>query len=270
MKRSLTALLLSATLLLPSLSAAQRFRFDPVDADALFRSVATKTPILVPAPRETPPPPAVGAEQVLWNPFASKVPLPAPTGFSDQQMAGIYSLAKFISEQYVDPVEATKLYFGALRGMAKELDPHSRFFDPQEYKAFQEQMEGSFSGIGAGLSPKEKGQGQKFHFILPRSPAEKAGLMAGDVVIEVDGANTGPMTTEDFVDKVRGPDGTNVTLTVVRVDPATKAPKKFNVTVTRAAVQTSNMHSKMLGGGVGYVYFESFREAVKETGSPST
>ncbi len=179
---------------------------------------------------------------------------------TDEELGAIAALADFISKNYIDPIESKRLYYGAMRGMARELDPHSQFYSPPELKALLEDLKGSFTGIGAGLGKKEDGGPVPITHVMPNSPAETGGVKAGDLITEVDGVPAGPMTTEDVVRRIRGAAGTTVTVTIMRPDSAAQAVRKLTLTLTRAEVRSNNVFSKMLVGGVGYVYFSQFQD----------
>jgi len=176
------------------------------------------------------------------------------TGFTEEELGQIYVIADLIAQYYVDPVDRKELMYGALEGMAKKLDPHSQFFDPKAFKEFQDQLNGSFSGIGAGMKKKEKGEGLGIAYTLPGSPAEKAGLKPGDVIVAVDGTDIRPLPQEEATRRIRGAEGAPVKLDLSRDG------KTLEVTLVRGKVQTANAFSRMYPGGVGYIYFESFRE----------
>lgn len=186
-------------------------------------------------------------------------------GLTEEDLGKIYAIAAIIYNGHVDPVERRKLYYGAVKGMARELDPHSQFFTPEEFERFKNDLQGSFAGIGAGMGRKEDGKPQPLQYVIPGSPAERAGLKGGDVILEINSAPTGPMTGEDITSKLRGRPGTTVNLKIGRPDPATRKPSTFDVTITRAVIQTANAYSKMLAGGAGYVYFNEFRQDSDKT-----
>jgi len=120
---------------------------------------------------------------------------------------------KFIHQ----PLDHQKMLYGAIAGMVASLgDPYTIFMDPEMTSKFKEEIEGSFEGIGAEIGIKNN----KLTIIAPLagSPAEKAGLRAHDWVLKIDGQDTSTMSLIEAVSKIRGPKGTEVTLTIKRGD----------------------------------------------------
>ncbi|MCX6714658.1 MAG: S41 family peptidase [Candidatus Uhrbacteria bacterium] len=125
----------------------------------------------------------------------------------------IWNLSK--EKFYKQPVSDKDLYYGALKGLVSGLhDPYSVYFDPEEAKKFNEDLSESFVGIGAQIGIKD----ERLTVIAPLddSPATKAGLQSGDWIVTIDGTETSGMSVEEAVSKIRGEDGTSVTLQVSR------------------------------------------------------
>jgi carboxyl-terminal processing protease len=159
-----------------------------------------------------------------------------------------------IHQQYVDqPVDDTKLMQGAINGMMQSLgDPHSTYMDPQTYKDATAELAGSYAGIGAYVDTS----GTILTVIKPvsvDSPAAKAGLQAGDQIIAVDGTYVTGMDPSAVRQKVLGPEGTTVTLTIQRGDQA-----PFDVTITRAVITIPSVTSKMLDNNIAYIQITTF------------
>ena len=128
-----------------------------------------------------------------------------------------WSTWDLLKNKYVDSekLDARKLVYGAIKGMLQATgDPYTTFFDPEENKKFNEDISGNFEGIGAELGVKNG----ILTVIAPLqgTPAEKAGLRAGDKIIKIDGKAAGDMSIEDAVDHIRGPKNTTVVLTIFR------------------------------------------------------
>ncbi|MBI5596091.1 MAG: S41 family peptidase [Elusimicrobia bacterium] len=132
-------------------------------------------------------------------------------------------------------------------------DPHTIYFNEQQLKAFMDSMKGTFVGIGASIAKDPKGL--KLEFIYPGSGAEAAGIKAGDIVTAIDGVPVAGQTPEDIAKKLRGDEGTTVSVTVERGGKAQRP-----VLVTRKQVKMPTAFSKMAAPGVGYVYWNQFGE----------
>lgn len=171
----------------------------------------------------------------------------------------IREVQRYITEKFVDEVSAEDLAEGAtegaLRGMMEATgDRYSVYFTPTEYQEFLQQFEGSFTGIGVQveLSPTTG----LVTVVAPfkGSPGEQAGLKAGDAIIAVDGQDVQGMTLEEVVQLIRGPEGSQVTLTVQRGD----SEKPLEFVITRATIEIPVVESRMVDDGVGYVRLTEF------------
>ncbi len=162
-----------------------------------------------------------------------------------------------IHQQYVDqPVDNTKLMEGAINGMMESLgDPHSTYMNPQVYKDATTQLQGSYAGIGAYVDTNATLL--TITKPMPNSPAEKAGLKAGDQVIKVDGQDVTTLPPEAVRQKVLGPEGSKVTLTIQRTGVDT--PIDFDI--TRATIVVPSVSSKMLDNNIAYIQITTFGES---------
>ena len=199
--------------------------------------------------------------------FLSGSPLPlagSPTLSPDSQAATPQNLQtlfkpfweawQIIHDQYVDqPVDDTKLMQGAINGMMQSLgDPHSTYMDPQTYKDANAQLAGSYEGIGAFVDTT--GTFLTITSTMAGSPAEKAGLQAGDQIIAVDHQDMTGTNPELVRQKVIGPAGTTVHLSIQR--QGTSSPLEFDV--TRAKISVPSASGKMLDNGLGYIQITTF------------
>jgi len=185
--------------------------------------------------------------------------LEAAAGFSREQVSQIWAVSRIIGKYYVAPVDKKELLYGALQGMAKKLDAHSQFLDPKAFKDFRDQLNGSFSGVGMGMNKKEEGALQVVSYVVPGSPAEGAGLMPGDEILAVDGEDMRPLSEEEAGRRIRGPEGSRVSL-AIRRPGAGDGGTRFEVSLTRRRMQSANAISRMHPGGIGYLYLDSFRD----------
>ncbi len=142
---------------------------------------------------------------------------------------------KIVKENYVKEPDMKELIYGALNGMLSSLDPFSAFFPPEKYKEFMQETEGEFGGIGIEIS-MEKGR-PIVVAPIEGTPAYRAGLRAGDVIIAVDGEDTFGKSLLEIVRKIRGKPGTKVTLTIMRKG----AEKPFKVEITRAIIKIESV-----------------------------
>lgn len=158
-----------------------------------------------------------------------------------------------VHEQYVDqPVDDYALMQGAIRGMLDALgDEHTSFMNPEEFKAANESLAGEYEGIGAYVDTD--GEWMTIISPIPGSPAEAAGLRSGDAVIAVDGEDMTGVNPELVRQRVLGPAGTAVILTIRRGDE-----KPFDVKITRARITLRSAEGKMLEDGIAYVQVTTF------------
>ena len=161
-----------------------------------------------------------------------------------------------VKQKYVGgEVDDLQLFYGSLAGMVSGLgDPYSVFLDPETADAFLSDLSGSFEGIGAEIGIKE---GELAVIApLPDSPAERAGIRAGDVILEIDGEDTSDMTLDKAVNSIRGPRGTRVTLTIRRNGNETAE----EVTIVRDVIDIKSVEWEVLDGGIGYLKINQFNE----------
>jgi carboxyl-terminal processing protease len=157
-----------------------------------------------------------------------------------------------VRANYVDKVEDKKLIEYALNGMLTSLDPHSGYMTEEETKAMQVQNRGEFGGLGIEVT-MENGV-VKVVSPIDDTPAARAGIQTGDLIIEIDGKQVMGMTLNDAVEKMRGKVGTEITLTVVRT--GAKEPMKFKL--TRQVIEIQSVKSHVENGHIGYIRISSF------------
>ena len=159
-----------------------------------------------------------------------------------------------IQNNYVDAdkVKSKELVEGAIKGMMGQLDPFSQYMDPQENADMGSDTKGSFGGLGIEISQKEK----VLVVVSPieDTPADKAGVKAGDAILKIDGVSTDGVELMDAVHKMRGEPGTKVTITVWHEGMA--APK--DLAITRAVIKIRSVKSNLLDGQVGYIRLSTF------------
>ncbi|PLX21052.1 peptidase S41 [Candidatus Parcubacteria bacterium] len=165
-----------------------------------------------------------------------------------------------LESKYVDhdTINEKKLFYGALRGLASAVgDPYTVFMDPVVSKGFQDDLAGTFEGIGAEIGIKN--DILTIVAPLPEMPAEKAGLMAGDKVYAIDGESTMGISIDEAVNKIRGEKGTPVTLTIFR--DSFEIPE--DIEIIRGKITVSSVRATMRDDGVYVVKITNFNEDTK-------
>ncbi|HEX4193155.1 MAG TPA: S41 family peptidase [Stellaceae bacterium] len=189
----------------------------------------------------------------------SLIPLAQPGAAPDttDQNPVSFSLVKEIYDQvkssYVEPVTDKKLAEGAVKGMLAALDPHSSYMDAKEFKEMMVQTRGEFGGLGMQVT-MENGF-VKVVSPIDDTPAAKAGMKPNDLIVAIDDAPVTDMTLEEAVDKLRGPIGSPVKITVRRAqtDP-------FQMTLTRADIKVDPVKYSLQGKDIGYIRITNFSE----------
>jgi carboxyl-terminal processing protease len=157
-----------------------------------------------------------------------------------------------IKQLYVDDVDNKELFNNAIKGMVSGLDPHSVYLEPKEQKSLMESASGKFGGLGIVISKKDEG----IQVISPidDTPAYKAGIQAGDLIVKIGKKPVRGMSLEDGVDLMRGEPGTDVQITILR-----KNQKPFVVNITREIITIVTVKGYLLEEGIGYVRVSSFQ-----------
>ena len=164
-----------------------------------------------------------------------------------------------LHENYIDPSAITdqEIMYGAIWGMTKSLgDPYTDFFDPAQAKQFQEDLSGSFGGIGVEIGIKKS----QLTVIAPlkNTPGERAGLKAGDMIVNIDGKSTFDMTTDEAVNLIRGKEGTQVTLGIFR--EGFSEAKDF--TITRETIKIISIEWELKEGDVAHITIHHFDQSL--------
>jgi len=180
---------------------------------------------------------------------------PATDDLQDSVKSFTRALA-VVQRNYADPVDTDKaIYDGAIPGMLHVLDPHSNFFDPKQYALFREEQEGKYYGVGMVVEQRENQTVVQAPFV--NSPAYKAGIRPGDVILKVDGRNCTGLTTNEVADMLKGAKGTAVHISLGREG----WDKPIEVTVIRDEIPRPGVEFfTMVRPGVGYVHVSTFNE----------
>ncbi|MBN1141095.1 MAG: S41 family peptidase [Deltaproteobacteria bacterium] len=159
-----------------------------------------------------------------------------------------------VRENYVDEVETGRLIQGAINGMLLTLDPHSSFMPPDVYREMQDETRGEFGGIGIEITIRDN----VLTIVSPieDTPADRAGLKAGDQIVKIGDKSTKDMTLVDAVRLMRGEKGTRMVISILRESLA--VPKEY--TLVREIIRIRSVWSKVLEEGFGYVRIAQFQE----------
>ena len=164
-----------------------------------------------------------------------------------------------VKSDYVDIVDDKKLITEAINGMLAGLDPHSAYLDQEAFRELQVGTQGEFGGLGI-----EVGMEDGFVRVvapIDDTPAARAGIKPGDLIVRLDETSVKGMTLNDAVKRMRGKPNTQITLTIVRKGE----PKPIVVTLTRAVVKIQSVKSKLLEPGYAYFRVSQFQEHTGET-----
>jgi carboxyl-terminal processing protease len=176
----------------------------------------------------------------------------------------VYNL---VEQNYADSVDPDKAIYGpsesnvgAIPGALRSLDPHSNFYDPQAFSLLREDQEGRYYGVGMQIGQHPGKLGKLVVVVvapIPGSPAFRAGLRPGDVIVKVNGRSTEGMDTHQVAEKLKGPKGTEVHITVTR--EGYDQPLEFDITRDEISQQSVD-DAFMVKPGIGYIHINRFNE----------
>ncbi len=180
-----------------------------------------------------------------------------PENKSSLDFSLFWKVWNLLKEKYYekDTLDAQKMMYGAIKGMLEATgDPYSNFFDPKETESFAEEIRGSFEGIGAELGIKD----ELLTIVAPleNSPAEKAGLRAGDKIIKIEDQSASEITVEKAVELIRGKKGTSVKLTIFRKGEETTR----EIIITRDTIEIKSVKLEMKENNIAYLKINEFGE----------
>lgn len=175
---------------------------------------------------------------------------------STAEFGKLFAVYQRIQASYVEPVEDEKLIRGAIDGMLASLDPHSSYIDGAEMRRLETLIDGNYSGLG--LSVIADDGAVKIISPFRGSPADKAGLKAGDYVTHLDGELIYGRDLDESVSRMRGPEGTSIRLTIFR--PGRDEP--FDVDVTRGVIELEPVTEKLAAGNIGVITVNEFSRDV--------
>lgn len=172
-----------------------------------------------------------------------------------------------IASGYYQDVDTNKLYEGALKGMVEALnDPYSSYYTADEFRSKLEDLTGTYSGAGMTVSADPESNKIVVTTVFSGTPADKAGLKAGDIIVQIDGKAMDGVKLEEATDRIKGAAGTSVTLTVKRGE------KTFDVNLVRANIDLQHVTWELFDNSIGYIRMtefdsdcaEKFDQAVKD------
>jgi carboxyl-terminal processing protease len=163
-----------------------------------------------------------------------------------------------VEDYYVQDISRKELIDDSIKGMLQQLDPHSAYMPPEEFKEMQQSTSGEFSGIGIEIS-MDNG---RLIVVSPiaDTPADEAGLRSGDFILEINGESTQDISLMDAVKKIRGPKGAPVELTILHSD----SQKPETVSIIRGAIPIHSVKSEVLDNGYLYVRLTRFNDNTTE------
>ena len=203
---------------------------------------------------------AIGpASGLLQREFGVSV-FPAAFAQADSR-ANTYQLLKLFGDvfervraEYVDPVSDKTLVENALNGMLTGLDPHSQYMNAEAYRDMQVTTSGQFGGLGIEVS--EDNGFIRVVTPIDDTPASRAGVKPGDLILDLDGTSVQGMPLKDAVDKMRGAPNSKIVLTVKR----NGVDKPFDISMLRQIIQIKVVKSRLIGGDLGYIRLTTFSE----------
>lgn len=159
-----------------------------------------------------------------------------------------------IKSAYIEPIDDKTLLENAIRGMLDNLDPHSAYLEQEDFKSLEESTSGEFGGIGIEISADDG----LIKIITPidNSPAKKAGIKAGDIIIKLDDTPLRGLDIKRSVDLMRGKIGEPIKITVIRAG----VPQPLDITVIRSTIRVDSVRSYMLDKNLGYIRITQFQE----------
>ncbi len=178
-----------------------------------------------------------------------------PEGMESVDLTSFWKTWKLIDQKYPDSstIEKEDRVYGAIEGLVASLgDPYSEFMPPENSEKFEEEITGEFTGVGMEVGLREKA----LTVISPLkgSPAEKAGILAGDIIVKIDGKTAAGMSVNDAIDLIRGPKGEAVVLTLLREG----APEPLEIRVVRDTITIPTIDGELRTDGIYVISLYTF------------
>jgi carboxyl-terminal processing protease len=191
------------------------------------------------------------------NEVTAAAPAPAPAAAEDLPLEDLRVFTEVfakVKSDYVEDVRDKTLLENSIKGMINGLDPHSAYLDPEEYKTLQEGTTGEFGGLGIEVGVEDGFV--KVIAPIDDTPAQKAGVEAGDIIIKIDESPTKGMSLNDAVEKMRGRPGSPIKLTIMR--QGRDQPLEFNI--VRDTIKVDSVKERTLDAGFGYLRISHFQQ----------
>ncbi len=183
---------------------------------------------------------------------------PQPTATPLEELRLFAEIFGRIKSDYVEPVDDRTLLENAIRGMLSGLDPHSSYLNEEEYRELQVGTSGEFGGLGIEVGVEDGFL--KVIAPIDDTPAQRAGIQAGDLIVRIDGKPTKGMDLSKAVQLMRGKPGTKIKLMVLREGK----DKPFSVEITRAVIHIASVKHQLLQPGYGYVRIAHFQSGTTD------
>ena len=174
------------------------------------------------------------------------------------QIANFAEVFEAIKKFYVEDVTDEDLLNNAIRGMISGLDPHSDYLDRSEMSALRIETTGKYGGLGIEIT--KQGAGIRVISPIDDTPAHRAGVLPGDLIIQLDTRPVNRMTLNEAVNIMRGEPGTDITLTIIRQGSS----QPLKITLTRAVIQIRSVRGRLLDDNFGYVRITQFQSTTPE------
>ncbi len=188
---------------------------------------------------------------------ATNTAIYAQTDAEEAKLKEFFSIYNYIQQLYVDEVEGDNLFGDAIKGMVNGLDPHSNYLEPSEQKDLVENATGKFGGLGIVITKKD----DAIQVISPidDTPAYRAGIQAGDLIVKIGNSLVSDMTLEEGVELMRGMPETSVELTIVRENT-----EPFVININREIITIITVKGFLIEKDIGYIRISAFQEPTGE------
>ncbi len=167
-----------------------------------------------------------------------------------ESLALFSEVLAYVQQEHLDTPESKEIIEGAIKGMLRELDPYSQFIP--DYLEFQTQNQGKYAGLGMVIGFRE----DMLTVVTPfkNNPAALAGVQNGDIISQIEGESTAPLSLNDAVDQLRGEPGTPVSITIIRENES----RPIELTITRDVIRIPSVEQDIIGDKIGYIKINQF------------